>query len=74
MITAQCIKSDEGRAVARRGSQGLGDVVQQDACSTTSLKPKGKVPPRKGKGRGREIEGEDRRGGDSPRAGRGVSA
>jgi len=62
MITAQCIKNDEGRAVARRGSQGLGDVVQQDACSTKSLKPKGKAPPRKGKGRGREMEGEDRRG------------
>ena len=59
MITVQCIKGDEGRAVARRGSQGLSDIVQQHACSTKSLKPKGKGLPGKGMGRGREIEGEE---------------
>lgn len=47
--------------MARRGSQGLSDIVQQHACSTKSLKPKDKGPPGKGKGRGSEMEGDERR-------------
>jgi len=52
MIAVRYVQNGEG-------SQGLSDIVQQHACSTKSLKPKGKGPPGKGKVRGREMEGNE---------------